>query len=319
MNKLKFRVQPEQNGKRIDLALVELVPELSRRKIRSIIDLGGCYVNARRVRIASRVVINGDKIEMIFDENALSKRPQFDSKALPADFILFNDEHMVAINKPPGLPSQPTRDQAVMHAGSVLKKKLEDMGQPCPNLSLVHRLDKETSGVLLFAKSDTIMDALSQQFKKRSVKKEYWAACFGIPKDMEFKVSNFLSDIDAKTGKVVSVKKGGKAAETEFELVRFNLHYNVSMIRCLPFTGRSHQIRVHLADKNLPIVGDKKYGGRDKPKQLSGPLFELTMAHHFLHAHALEFDHPVDEARRIKLTASLPPNFEKFAKGAEIS
>ncbi len=317
MKKLVFRVVAAQNKKRIDMALVDLAPDMSRRKLRSIIDLGGCYINGRRVRISSRPVLSGDRIEIVFDEAARGKRSEF-SDPLAVDFMLLNDPLMVAVNKPPGLPAQATRDQALVHAAIIAQKRLAEIGEKCGELSPVHRLDKETSGVMLFAKDAKTMTALTEQFKSRSVKKEYWAICFGIPNEMEFKVSNFLSDIHAKTGRVEAVKKGGKGAETEFQLVRFDQRYKVSLIRCFPHTGRSHQIRVHLADLNLPIVGDKKYGINDKPHWLTGEMFELSTKHHFLHAHTIAFDYPDAGRRRIKLEASLPPNFAKFAKLSRI-
>jgi len=226
--------------------------------------------------------------------------------------ILYLDHHTVAVNKPPGLPSQPTRDQAVMHVGSVLKDYFKDELGRSAELTAVHRLDKETTGVMLMALKNVAATWLMEQFKTREVHKLYHAICYGIPEKAEFEVRSYLSEINKKTGMVQTVRSGGRLAETGFRVIASSPALGLSLIACAPITGRSHQLRVQLDSVGHPIVGDKRYGS-ERRRPLPETLEELAGAHHFLHAQSLTF-RPAKGLDPITLEATYPENFAAFLK-----
>jgi RluA family pseudouridine synthase len=302
----EFIVSPGQSKARIDLFLSSVLPEVSRRKIRQILDVGGCYVNNKRMHIASRQVNAGDKVRVEFNLEALSKTRQ-KTFTLRDDDILYDEKNLIAINKPPGLPSQATRDQDVMHAEVCLRRWLKSSDRANGTVILLHRLDKETSGILLFATNNNVSTWVTDQFRAKKVKKTYWAICRGLPTESNFKIECYLSSIDKKTGKVSPVRSGGKQSRTEF-VTRYRCdELNISLIECYPETGRSHQIRVHLNMAGFPILGDKKYGdGSDRG--LRKDVLEIAAFHHMLHARAIEV--PLDaEQMPVKITAEPPPEF----------
>ena len=314
---LEFVVPGERSGERLDVFLAESGLGLSRRKIRSIIDVGGVYINKKRVRIASREIMRGDKIRVEYHEESLKKAKSRTIQFQKKDILLDHPE-VYALNKPAGMPAQATKDQSIMHVVACLESLLKSEGHTkFKGLSLVHRLDKETTGVILVAKSTAAMTFLTDGFRHRQVKKSYLAVCYGLPKDEEFTERAFLSPIDKKTGSVRVVKAGGRSAVTHFQVLAVNRKLGVSLILCLPETGRSHQIRVHLEKNGLPIVGDKRYGSlerRDLPPQLA----ELTTHHHFLHAWRLEFTPGLDAAA-LTVTAPIPDLMQRFIKDAGLN
>lgn len=315
---LEFVVQQAQHGMRLDLALVQLAADMSRRKIRNVIDVGGCYINRKRVRMASRPVNKGDRILLQFSETGLKKLAN-ETFALTADDILYNKHEIIAVNKPPGIPAQATRDQAIHHMAIYVRDYLRANNISRKEPQPVHRLDKETSGVMLFALSTNAMDWLTEQFKSRDVRKTYLAISYGLIPQPTFEVKCFLSQIDKRTGDVTIVGSGGKASQTYFDVLAVNKALELSLIKCKPVTGRSHQIRVHLLSRGLPIVGDKRYGsGAGRSSKISAELRELAGKHHFLHAQTLEFI-PVPGGDTVKIEASLPAAMAAFKDAASFS
>lgn len=320
MKTFDFTVRPEEGGTRIDLFLAARFAaekvELSRRKIRSIIDVGGVYQNGKRVRIASREVGRGDKVRVQYSDEGLkaAKRQDF---ALAESDILFDEYGVIAVNKPPGLPAQATLDQSVMHVVPVVAAYFKQKTGKQRNLILVHRLDKETSGVLLLADSAERATFLTGAFRARDVAKTYWAAVFGIPKEPEFSERAYLSEIDKKTGHVRQVKAGGKSAVTHFTSLAVNQDLGISLLECRPETGRSHQIRVHLEINGLPIIGDKRYG-KAAQRPLPPNLMDLASAHHFLHAKKLSF-RPAQGVGPVTIEAALPDRFRNFLEQADLA
>jgi len=305
-----YKVESDNSGKRLDIYLLEQIGDLSRRKIRSIIDVGGVYVNKKRVRIASRSVTVGDTIRVEYNEIAL-KKVKAESFEFSDGHLLFNSYNTFAINKPPGLPSQATKDQSVVHVVPLLAKYLKSRQLRHNQLILVHRLDKETSGVILVADGSAQATWLTDQFRERKVKKTYLAVCYGIPLWTSMTEKSPLSEIDKKSGQVRAVRSGGRSALTQFHVVAINETYRVCLIECLPETGRSHQIRVHLEVNGHPIVGDKRYGSQAQKSELPANLLGLTAYHHFLHAAKLEFK-PETGAKNVCLTAAIPEKMQLF-------
>ena len=305
-----YKVESPDSGKRLDIYLLEQIGEISRRKIRSIIDVGGVYVNKKRVRVASRAVTVGDSIRVEYNEVAL-KKVKTESFEFKEHDLLFNSYDTFAVNKPPGLPSQATKDQSIMHVVPLLEKYLRSKQMRHKQLILVHRLDKETSGLILVAEGSKQATWLTDQFRERKVKKTYFAVCHGIPSWTSMTEKSPLSEIDKKSGQVRAVRSGGRSALTHFRVVAVNEDLRVSLIECSPETGRSHQIRVHLEINGHPIVGDKRYGSQSQKSELPEHLLAMTGYHHFLHAAKLEFQ-PEAGVKSIQLQAIFPEKMQLF-------
>jgi RluA family pseudouridine synthase len=308
LKKKVIKISDKQDGERLDIALVQCDLGLSRRKIRQIIDNGGCYVNRKRVRVASKKVTTGMDIELVYSESSVvhqKKTLSFNEKN-----ILRNEPSYVAINKPWGVPSQATLDQSLVHVASLTRKYLTEVlsEKLSSAVAPAHRLDMETTGVMLLGKSNQFTQNLMDQFRERTTKKVYHAICFGIPEKKQFQLDCQLSVIDKKTRTVRVIQNGGKNAVTDFRVIGKSLEHNMSLIECHPITGRTHQLRVQLSYLGFPIVGDKKYINRkiEMPAELS----DVHTAGHYLHARYLAFHNP-ETGEAVQVAA---PYFEEFDK-----
>jgi len=309
----KVKVARELAGLRLDVGLSRLFPDLSRRKVRKIIDVGGAYVNRKRVRVASRVLCTGDMLEVVYDERNLSTQKE-QAYALQDHEIVFRGADLIAINKPPGLASQATRAQSIAHAERSLQMYMKERGQDPSGLTLLHRLDRDTSGVLLFGLSERRSKEIFEAFRQREMSKTYWAITRGIPKEEKFTVQCLLSDIDPKVGIVRKVNEGGKPSHTDFRVLAVNKELELAFVECNPVTGRSHQIRIHLEIAGTPIVGDRRYGGAPK-NQLPEQLIALASRHHFLHARRLQFEL---SGRQFDIVAEPTVEFAGFVQAAKL-
>jgi RluA family pseudouridine synthase len=232
---------------------------------------------------------------------------------MPLPPIIFEDDALVAFDKPSGLPVAPDRwNKARAHLVGLVRSKLG------PHVANVHRIDADTSGVVLFAKTKPALDALSGQFQSKRVEKTYHALVVGSPAAEAFTVDFVLKEDEARPGRMCVVKKHGKASTTAFRVLeRFG---RFTWLECRPYTGRTHQLRVHLAASGWPILNDPFYGNETqlllsdlkrgyKHRDEEKPLLRRLA----LHASALAFDHPAT-ATRLALTAPLPHEFEVALK-----
>ncbi|MBI2496645.1 MAG: RNA pseudouridine synthase [Opitutae bacterium] len=233
---------------------------------------------------------------------------------MPLPPILFEDEAVIAFDKPSGLLIAPDRwDKS---RPNLMDRVHEEMGHGTAN---VHRIDADTSGLVLCAKTKAALDFLSGQFQSKTVAKIYHALTVGLPPADEFTVDLVLKEDDAKPGRMCVVKKHGKASVTEFSVrERFPQPAGrpaFALIECRPLTGRTHQIRVHLAASGTPILNDPFYGGAtvlllsDLKRGYKGRTDERPLlARLALHAGALTFTHPLTR-ERLTITAPLPKDF----------
>lgn len=226
--------------------------------------------------------------------------------------ILFEDEWLIAVDKPAGLPTQPTLDAARPSVFSELKKYLQQRDGREPYLALHHRLDRDTSGVLLLAKNPKANAGVGALFADRVAQKTYQAlAVLGTGCPDLWEVKNYLGVVGrvAKANKFGAVRSGGDPAHTTFrERERFR---DVTLVEAMPHTGRTHQIRVHLAECGHPILGDELYGGPMSVRLGSGA--QLRFPRTMLHAAALAFSHPMTKAD-MAIACPLP---EDFARSVE--
>lgn len=312
MERHSIQVSYRLNGMRLDAAISDSIPGLSRRRAKAIVDMGGAYVNKKRVRIASKTVGKGDRIDVEYNEK-LFEPGKKEALSLKPEDILYFENDIIIINKPAGLPSQATRDQAVLHVIPLLEKLLGEMGHKKMDLQLVHRLDKDTTGALVIATNKDTMTFLTDQFRQHTIQKTYHAIAWGVV-EKAFEMKCMLSAIQPNSGKVKVVKSGGKSSQTYFEVLKAWPQHRVSLVSCRPITGRSHQIRVHLDEAGHPIVGDKVYG-EGKRHKLADELLQAA-SHQLLHAASIRFQ-PKKDAEPVEVTAPYPASFAGFLSLAD--
>jgi RluA family pseudouridine synthase len=247
---VKETVTAAQAGMRLDDGAALLFEALSKTRVRRIVDLGGCTVNGVMVRVASRTLRQGDEIVL-----GVMEPGRFRELVYTAETVLYEDGEVVAVCKPAGFNSQRTPYQlkgTVEYAIGVYLK-CGASGEP---VRIIHRLDRGTSGVMLFPKNRTAAARLSLQLKEGRVEKRYLALVSGVPPAGEWLVDQPIAKVgSARYG----VARPGKEAQTGFRVVAQG--DGAALVEARPFTGRTHQIRVHLAHCGLPIVGDSTYGG----------------------------------------------------------
>jgi 23S rRNA pseudouridine1911/1915/1917 synthase len=269
-DRVTFTVTDEDAGRRLDQVLAARVPGLSRRQARVLLDIGGVFVDNRRVKIAGRPMHAGESVAAVVG-GALAratKRPglaarEEDERRLPAHTVIFEDEDIVVVDKPAGLLTAPTPESDRNNLADLLARRAGG-----GEIFVVHRIDLETSGLVVLAKTDAANRALSARFREHDIARVYLTVVAG-----------------AFPGGVATVDEpvGGRRAVTHVE-VRERFDAGATLLACRLETGRTHQIRIHLSGLGHPVLGDARYG------RAWGPA-PPRMA---LHATTLGFAHPRD-------------------------
>jgi RluA family pseudouridine synthase len=311
ITKLKLIATDEHSAKRLNEALAdwltrELHRPVSKAKARKLIVAGAVYLDRRRVTVPSQGLSSGVAIEAhvdlarLFDDSTSHDR-QFE---VTSDRILFEDDDLIFIDKPPGLPAQPTLDEARDSLFAAVGRflVLRD-GIARPYVGVHHRLDRDTSGVVLFTKSKRVNAAVANSFEKHAVMKIYQTITSSRSDvKREWTVKNYLgkTSSQSKRSKYGSVPSGGDPAETSFRVIE-ELPRGI-WIEAIPHTGRTHQIRVHLSESGLAILGDDLYGEGNA----SAPRL-------MLHAVQLVLPHPIT-GRELMVKSPLPADFKRCLK-----
>ncbi|MFO0814464.1 MAG: RluA family pseudouridine synthase [Gemmatales bacterium] len=284
---MKIKLTEDTEGQRLDQALRHHFPQWGRKEIGRAISMRRVKVNGKVVWLASWKVFRGDTIET---EVPADVKPVPTASFDPA-WLIADDGDIVAINKPAGLLSAPSRS---VHAVNLHDLAKAHFGE----LLLFHRLDRDTSGVVLLTRPGRINKLLDKAFKTREVTKEYRAAV-AWPHHLkpEGVIEARLGMDPARRDQMVVVAVGGQHAVTRYELIPNMTGRNVQHVRLWPETGRTHQLRVHLAHLGSPILGDRLYGNVHSAKRL------------MLHAHRLELPALGEKPARTYL-APLPAGFE---------
>jgi len=288
---------------RADKALALAFREHSRTALQRAFDAGLVLIGGQAID-RSHDVTGGDVIEFSLPEVVPAELRAVD---IPLD-VLFEDKHMLAVNKAAGMivhPGAATGEDTLVHALlSHCADSLSGIGG-VERPGIVHRLDKETTGVIVVAKSDKAHRALADQFATRSLKKEYVALVAGVPQLLSGTIDRAISRHPTHRHRM-TIGEGGKTAKTAWE--RGEVFGDIAaLMRCQIFTGRTHQIRVHLKSLGHPILGDALYGWKANPRLAQQP--ERVM----LHAEHLVLTHPIS-GKELDLRAPLPKDFQTMMK-----
>jgi len=289
------RLTAEQGGVRLDKFVASARADLSRMEVQRLIKAGEVRVNGRTEKASYRLEA-GDEVELVLPE---PETPTIQPEAVELD-VLYEDDDLVAVNKPAGMVTHPAYGNwsgTLVNAALYHWPQMRDAGPDLERSGVVHRLDKDTSGVIVLAKTPQALRHLQRQFKRRTVYKLYTALVEGVPASNAGIIEAPIGR-DPSRRKRMAVVKGGRPAITRYDLIE-DLETNV-LLAVEPRTGRTHQIRVHLAWLGHPIVGDRLYGYRKQ---------RIGLKRRFLHASELHVDSP-STGERLEFRAPLPAGLE---------
>jgi 23S rRNA pseudouridine1911/1915/1917 synthase len=283
------------DGERLD-RVVALITSESRTHAGELVDGGLVLVGGTVVTTRSRKVRAGDVVEVRYDPGARSAIPRADpGVAVP---VVYADDDVVVVDKPPGLvvhPGAGNRDSTLVNGLLARYPQIASVGDP-ERPGIVHRLDKGTSGLLVVARSERAYDALVSQLSDRTASRGYVALVWGHVDPPHGVVDAPIARSDREPTKM-AVSSHGREARTHYDrTATYDEPKPTSVLTCHLETGRTHQIRVHLAAIGHPVVGDDRYGGARGPIRVERP---------FLHAATLAFDHP-GTGERVEFSAPLP-------------
>lgn len=299
--KNKIIVSSEEEGMRLDRLLFQNFPDYSPSEIFRAIRSGEIRINSKRVQNFSRLQLGAIiRIPPQFiskkegNEEVVKMTPPL-IKHIPK--IIYEDETVIVVDKPPHL---------AVHGGSGINWGLIEYLRyryQQPKIELVHRLDRETSGVIIIARNRKSLRVLHQQFREKSVKKVYYARVFGrFPKKIrQISTSLFKRKSDDYTHKVITSKTGSPAL-TNIELIKSD---EFSLLKVRPQSGKTHQIRVHLQSIGFPIIGDNRYANFDQNKEF---VKKNKIKRMFLHAHSISIIHPVSNQKQ-EFCSQIPSEF----------
>ncbi|MDP9195914.1 MAG: RluA family pseudouridine synthase [Pseudomonadota bacterium] len=284
----------DQAGQRLDRVLADLVPDLSRSRLKTLIEKGHVRLDGQTIVDASYRVKQDQVFEVTVPppEAAVPQAQDIPLK------IVYEDEHLLVIDKPPGLVVHPAAGNA---DSTLVNALLHHCGDSLSGIGgvkrpgIVHRLDKDTSGLMVVAKTDAAHQALSGQFGGRTISRTYHALVQGIPAPASGRIEGAIGRHPVHRKKMAVVNHGGKPAATLYRTLRvFGRAF--SLVECTLLTGRTHQIRVHMTSIGHPLAGDPLYGRISETGMKGWPVTVQKAVMDFprqaLHAVALKFEHP---------------------------
>ena len=315
-NTIKFLVDEKNSGKRLDVFLAENINHLTRSYLKKLIENEYVKLNKKVLRIPSTKVKYKDQVIINIIENY---EQNIKPKKIKLDTI-YEDDDILVINKPKGMVVHPGAGNYENTLVNALlfkyKKKLSNVNGPL-RPGIVHRIDKETSGLLVIAKNNFAHSNLGDQFSNHSIKRKYLCLAWGVIRPLKGKVSTLISR-DKKNRQLMTVSEiNGKKAITNYETIKvFNIKDipKISLLECELETGRTHQIRVHLKYKGTSLLGDKQYGKKNiKFKKVNNDFFiKLNkLSGQALHAKTLGFSHPKTK-KWMNFNSDLPNGFKKI-------
>ncbi|CCQ75045.1 RluA family pseudouridine synthase [Magnetospira sp. QH-2] len=284
-------VPDHKSGERLDRFLAEALPELSRSRLKALIESAAVVKNDAPVSAPSAKIRVGETYEVRVPA-AVTAEPQPQAMDLT---VVFEDEHLIVLDKPPGLVVHPAAGNL---DGTLVNALLAHCGDSLTGIGgvqrpgIVHRIDKDTSGLMVAAKTEASHAGLSAQFAAHSLERAYQAVVWGIPSPRDGKITGNIGRSPRNRKKMAVVARGGKEALTHYHVVR-PLGLWASLVECRLETGRTHQIRVHMTEFGHSLIGDPLYGR--SPRRLPSTLAEAqkTLGRQALHAFLIGFRHPI--------------------------
>jgi 23S rRNA pseudouridine1911/1915/1917 synthase len=304
---IDVRLEPAHAGWRLDRALAAAVPTLSRERLKTLIRSGAVEAQAGPVRDPAAKVNGDERFSVVIPEPEPTHNEPQD---IPLN-IVFEDEHLLVVDKPAGLVVHPaagnldgTLVNALLHHCAGRLSGIGGVARP----GIVHRIDKDTSGLLVVAKTDVAHIGLAKQFAAHLIDRRYLAIVNGLPTTKEGTIDAPLARSTANRKKITIVQDGrGKRAVTHWR--RLNVLTDGALVECRLETGRTHQVRVHMASIGHPLVGDPVYGRSGRT--LGKILKELGFHRQALHAAELGFTHPVTK-RRLSFSSPMPADMQEL-------
>lgn len=300
LNEFYFVITEELEDERVDRALSELIDSLSRSYIQKLLSEGGITVNGKSIKSSYRVK-SDDQIRVIVPA---AITPDIVPENIPLD-ILFEDNDVIIVNKPKGMVVHPAPGH---YSGTLVNALLYHCSGELSGINgvlrpgIVHRIDRDTTGSIIACKNDKAHACIAQQLKEHTIVRKYHAIVHGNLKDDEGTVHTLIGRHSSDRKKMAVLKVGGKEAITHYKVLKRFEKY--TYIECRLETGRTHQIRVHMAYLGHPLLGDTVYGPANCPYKLEGQT---------LHAKILGFCHPQTN-EYIETDAPLPEYFNRLLK-----
>ena len=310
---LKLTINKQLSSQRLDKVLVSKLEGYSRTQIKTLILNGNVSLDENEIKDPSYITKENENyfINIILKQETKHSAENIDLN------IIFEDEDLIVINKPPNLVMHPapgnesgTLVNALMHYTNNQLSNLDDNSRP----GIVHRLDKDTSGILVVAKNNNVHINLAEQFKEHTISRRYKAIVWGTPDNQS--IEGYIERNRKNRKKMSLNNKGfGKYSKTDIKLEKtFGI---ASLVDCHLYTGRTHQIRLHLTSKNSPIIGDKIYGkskinqfGKDK-NTFNKFMILKNFERQALHAYHLGFNHPTSK-KRMNFNIEIPEDFKNL-------
>jgi 23S rRNA pseudouridine1911/1915/1917 synthase len=304
---IDVRLAPAHAGWRLDRALADAVPTLSRERLKVLIRSGSVELEGHALRDPATKVRGEEALRVAVPEPTPAHN---EAQDIPLT-IVFEDEHLLVVDKPAGLVVHPA---AGNFDGTLVNALLHHCGGSLSGIGgvarpgIVHRIDKDTSGLLVVAKTDVAHEGLAKQFAAHSIDRRYLAIVNGLPRAAEGKVDAPLARSAANRKKIAIVEGGrGKRAVTRWK--RLQVLKGAALVECRLETGRTHQVRVHMASIGHPLLGDPVYGRSGKTH--GKILKELQFHRQALHAAELGFTHPVTK-NRLSFSSPLPSDMQEL-------
>jgi 23S rRNA pseudouridine1911/1915/1917 synthase len=304
---IRVGVTADAAGWRLDRALAAAIPTLSRERVKALISSGEVRDEAGvQVRDPSAKAKAGD-----YEVRVPAPAPAHNVAQDIALEIVFEDDHLLVVDKPAGMVVHPaagnldgTLVNALLHHCAGKLSGIGGVARP----GIVHRIDKDTSGLLVVAKTDVAHEGLARQFAAHSIDRRYFAVVSGVPKTNQGVVDAALARSAANRKKIAVVEGGrGKRAVTHWK--RLNVLTDAALVECRLETGRTHQVRVHMASIGHPLIGDPVYG---RTRKTHGKLLkELGFHRQALHAAELGFTHPVTKSR-LSFSSAMPTDMQEL-------
>jgi 23S rRNA pseudouridine1911/1915/1917 synthase len=304
---IDVRLDAAHAGWRLDRALAAAVPTLSRERLKSLIRTGAVQAEGQPIRDPATKVRGQEELRVAVPEPEPAHN---EAQDIPLK-VVFEDEHLLVVDKPAGLVVHPaagnfdgTLVNALLHHCRGTLSGIGGVARP----GIVHRIDKDTSGLLVVAKTDVAHEGLARQFAAHSIDRRYLALVNGVPKTSAGTVDASLARSAANRKKIAIVEDGrGKRAVTHWR--RLTLLGDAALVECRLETGRTHQVRVHMASIGHPLLGDPVYGRSGK--RHGKVLKELGFQRQALHAAELGFTHPVSK-HRLSFSSAMPPDMQEL-------